>query len=168
MKDAAVAGIDTWGRAVRPVLEGWRDGIRGDLRCVASEQSSFVVRAEYLRSAAGVGAAEEGVLLVASLAHAPLPALRLAGHATLFRTASYASRLYAMESDIPGLASNTALSGSGVRLSISGEARFGSTISLRAKWSRTIHDGATSIGSGNDEVAGDTQGIATMQLDARL
>lgn len=167
-KDVAVAGIDSWGRAVRPVLPGTKHGIRGDFRCTASDQTSFALRAEYLRTAAAPGGAEDGVLLHASLAHAPLPALRLVCHATLFQTSSYASRLYAMESDIPGAAANLALSGNGARLSISSEARIGSAVSLRAKWSSTLHDGATSFGSGADAVVGDTQTVATLQLDARL
>jgi hypothetical protein len=167
-KDSPVAGRDAWGREVRPVLPCTRDLIRGDLRCAASDGSVLALRAEYLRTAAVPGGAEQGVLLHARLVHAPLPALRLVCHATLFNTSSYASRLYAMESDIPGAAANLALSGSGARLSISGEARFGSAVSLRAKWSSTLHDGATNFGSGDDAVVGDTQHVATLQLDARF
>ncbi len=83
----------------------------------------------------------------------------------VFDTDSYFSRLYEYESDLVGVYHNGALYGRGrrwyalVRWSPTG------AISLSAKYSETIQDGARSVGSGEMEISGDLDNRLSIQVD---
>jgi hypothetical protein len=168
-KDASVAAVDADGRDIRPVVARTQESVRAEVRARAAARCELRFRAEYSRTARGPFAPEEpGALLCADLRALPFPFVRVVFRAVLFRTDSYDSRVYAMEADLPGSASNAAMSGSGARFTALAELRTGAGSSLTAKWSRTVQQGATALGSGTDSVAGDAQGVLSLQLDARF
>ena len=71
-----------------------------------------------------------------------------------FETDSYLSRLYAYENDVLYSYSLPAIFDSGYRYYLVFSIELGKKLSLWAKWSQTIKAGVTSIGSGDDQIAG--------------
>jgi hypothetical protein len=63
---------------------------------------------------------------------------------------------------------NPALFGRGYRWYIVAQYRHSSHFSLSAKYSQTVKEGISSIGSGLDEIQGDTQSRVSVQVDVRL
>ena len=89
-------------------------------------------------------------------------------HIAYVRTDSYNARLYEYEDDLPGACTSTVLYGNGIRWYVLGTMQITAHVRLSIKYSGTLHDGATSIGTGADEIPGDTQRTAGVQLDWRL
>lgn len=76
---------------------------------------------------------------------------------SVFETASWDSRLYAYEPDLPMAFSIPALSGKGVRLCMTLTAKVFGKNEISIKASRIKYSGQKSIGSGYDEVEGNEQ-----------
>jgi hypothetical protein len=87
---------------------------------------------------------------------------------TFFQTVSYASRIYDYEEDLPGVFANSALYGKGTRWYLVGRYEILEMIHISAKYSETYKYGAKSIGSGNDEILGDTQGQINAQIEVNF
>jgi hypothetical protein len=86
----------------------------------------------------------------------------------MFETDSYDSRIYEYEDDLPHAFSNPPLYGRGVRWYLILRYEIFSKVSLATKYSQTIKEGVTTIGSGLDEIEGNTQSLLSMQLDVRF
>jgi hypothetical protein len=76
--------------------------------------------------------------------------------------------MYEYEDDLPRSSSDPALYGRGLRWYLIFRYTIFFKVDIGAKYSQTIKDGVTSIGSGLDEIKGNTQSLLSMQLDVRF
>jgi hypothetical protein len=86
----------------------------------------------------------------------------------VFETDSYASSIYEFEDEVPGAYSNPALYGRGMRWYFILRYQPFSKWSLAAKYAQTIKDGIKFLGTGLDEIRGDSQTVMSIQLEARF
>jgi hypothetical protein len=89
------------------------------------------------------------------------------GRVIAFDTDSYDSRVYEYESELAGTFVNPALYGKGVRLYILGRYRPGN-MEFSLKYSITVKPGAVSIGTGDNEIRGDSDGRLSAQIDVSI
>jgi hypothetical protein len=76
--------------------------------------------------------------------------------------------MYEYEDDLPRSSSNPALYGRGLRWYVILKYNVSLKVAIAAKYSQTIKDGVNFIGSGLDEIEGNTQSLLSMQLDVRF
>ncbi|MDH7514685.1 MAG: hypothetical protein QHI48_02250, partial [Bacteroidota bacterium] len=168
--DAEYAVTDGSGRVDRPLVRRISRSVRVDFRRLPSRGVGFRVRAEYRTiTNAGVPApTEDGFLLLTDIVAAPLHDFSLEGRIAVHRTDSWEARLSAFESDLPGAGSSHPLSGEGLRayVLLRWSASKWCTISSKAGW--TILDGERTLGSGDDQVRGDTVARYSLQADIKL
>jgi hypothetical protein len=117
---------------------------------------------------AGMKKSEQSLLLSQTIQCTLLRSLALRARVALFETDSYDSRMYEYEDDLPRSSSNPALYGRGLRWYLILKYNLFLKADIAAKYSRTVKDGVTSIGSGLDEIEGNTQSLLSMQLDVRF
>jgi hypothetical protein len=82
-----------------------------------------------------------------------------------FDTDDYESRIYAFESDLPGVLTNRAFAGRGSHFYLLIRARLARAVFLGAKLSSTYYDDRQAVGSGLDQTAGPQVRFASLQLD---
>ncbi|HEY4643890.1 MAG TPA: hypothetical protein VIH68_04145, partial [Bacteroidota bacterium] len=80
-------------------------------------------------------------------------------------TASYESRAYELENDVPGSFLNQAIFGRGSRWYLLVRIRILNDAALSAKYSETEREDVKSIGTGPDEIASNRQSRLNLQLD---
>ncbi|MBI5463606.1 MAG: helix-hairpin-helix domain-containing protein [Ignavibacteriales bacterium] len=111
---------------------------------------------------------ERGLLLSQAIS-ARLPfRITATARVMFFRTDSYESRVYAFESDLPGTFSNPAMFGEGIRWSLLATVRMYRGFNCSIKFSQTTMEAVRAIGSGLDQVAGDSQRTLGIQVDINL
>ena len=86
----------------------------------------------------------------------------------VFETDSYDSAIYEFEEETPGTYSNPALYGSGIRWYCVLRYQIFSKMYIAAKYAQTVKEGVRSIGTGNDEINGDSQSTMSMQVEVRF
>ncbi|MBN2273707.1 MAG: helix-hairpin-helix domain-containing protein [Bacteroidales bacterium] len=137
------------------------------LHCKVQVSKSLILRSriEFKTIRADSTGKEEGLLLYQDLVYrfSRIP-LQLSMRYALFRTDDYASRLYAYEDDVLYSYSIPALYDEGNRSYAVVRYELLKSLTLWLKWSRTcIHD-VTGLGSGPDEIKGNTKSEIKLQL----
>jgi len=94
--------------------------------------------------------------------------LTIQARLAVFETDSYDSSIYEFEDEVPGAYSNPALYGRGVRWYFILRYQIFSKTCIAAKYAQTVKDGVKSIGTGNDEISGDSQSMMSVQVEIRL
>jgi hypothetical protein len=82
-----------------------------------------------------------------------------------FDTDDYESRIYAYESDLPGVLTNRLYAGRGSSWYLLVRARVGRAVFLGAKFTSTYYDDRATVGSGLDETEGPLARTLSVQLD---
>jgi hypothetical protein len=146
--------------------------ISHDLRCYLSQRINehylFRGRVE-LRLLQRQGSREEGFLFFSELiSKAPGRRFGWSARASIFETDSYDSRIYAFESNVLYSYAIPSFSGSGSRFYFNGEYDLSKNITLWARISATIYNGATSIDVSGDPALGHVQPGWVFQVRARL
>jgi hypothetical protein len=85
-----------------------------------------------------------------------------------FDTKSYDSRIYEFEDDLPGTNYTTVLFGRGVHLYLILRYNIFSKIYVAVKYAQTIKEGVKSLGSGLDEISGNSQNSVSGQIEVRF
>jgi len=116
----------------------------------------------------GMKKSEHGILLSQTMKCTLLPSLALRARVAIFETDSYDSRMYEYEDDLPRASSNPALYGRGLRWYLILQYNIFLKVDIGLKYSQTIKDDVTSLGSGLDEIKGHTQSLLAMQVDVRF
>jgi hypothetical protein len=111
---------------------------------------------------------EDGYALSQSLRWNLSAFTTLVGRINIFETDSYESRILEMENDLPHNFENTVLYGRGLHWCLVFSLKFSFKVDLAAKYSQIIRDGVRSIGTGLDEIDGDTRTVVSIQLDAHF
>ncbi|MBC7188058.1 MAG: helix-hairpin-helix domain-containing protein [Calditrichaeota bacterium] len=83
----------------------------------------------------------------------------------LFDTDDYESRIYAYESDLPGVLTNRLFAGRGSSWYLLVRARVGRAVFLGAKFTSTYYDDRETVGSGLDETEGPLSRTLSVQID---
>ncbi len=165
--DLIITLIDN--RESRYVARRTQQNVRLEMNYSISISLNIRVRGEYVDVGYDLYAHNEhGYLFFTDVRMSPFNPLELNFRAVTYQTTSYESRIYEFENDLRGMLSNVGLYGKGVRLYLVAHYVIFEQLELSMKYSRTIQDGVKSIGSGYDEIQGDTQGKMSLQLDVRL
>jgi hypothetical protein len=168
-KPSLFDAVDAYGREIRSLQKRKQTNCRLTVDFVSSPSISISSRAEWAYvSYVDATNAGRGLLLSQSVRFKPFRKFTVYSHIGIFQTDSYDSRLYEYEHDLPGTSMNPALFGRGCRWYIVAQYRYSSHFSLSAKYSQTVKEGISSIGSGLDEIQGDTQSRVSLQIDVRL
>ncbi len=114
------------------------------------------------------GVAEDGFLIYQDLRTSIIEDLSVSLRVLGFRTDSYDSRIYEFEHDVRGVFTQPALAGVGLRWYVLARYDPFSLASVWAKFARTVYDGARTIHSGVDRIAGDTESTVTIQVDVTI
>lgn len=85
----------------------------------------------------------------------------------MFKTDSYNSRLYRYEDELPGAFTNAMLFGEGVRWYVLLQYEIGRAVQLYAKYTCSIKNGVRTLGTGLDEIQGNTLQQISMQMDVK-
>ena len=112
--------------------------------------------------------AEEGFLTFLELAHEPWK--KLSGNIRLqyFETGGYNSRIYVYESDVLYDFSIPAFYDKGIRYYINGAYTVNKRCSIWLRIAQTIYKERRSVGSGLDEIAGNSRSDITLQIKYKL
>ncbi|HEX9614583.1 MAG TPA: hypothetical protein VGA55_03725, partial [Bacteroidota bacterium] len=129
---------------------------------------TWALRTEYTRVAADPRHVEYGFLTAQELTYRPDTWLEVRWKTTLFGTESYDSRLYVHDPDVPGTVVNRAVFGRGSRSVLHIRMHPLDVLELSATYSREIKDSEDVIGSGPDELKGDSFGRYSLQADLRF
>ena len=111
---------------------------------------------------------QKGLMFFSDFRVAPFRDLALDGRFVIFQTDSYDSRIYEYENELNGVVSNQGLYGKGRRWYLMLKYKPYKFLELSAKYAETIIEGATSTGSGNDEIMGDLKNRFSLQLDIKF
>lgn len=100
---------------------------------------------------------EDGFLVFQDFLYTPVPQLKIWLRYAWFNTDGYNSRIYTFENDLLYSFSIPEFHGSGHRIYLNLKWSPGSRITVYLKSGRTIHNGASSWGSGNDVTEGNSR-----------
>jgi hypothetical protein len=169
IKPSFIDAADVYGRAIRCLQNRRQTNYRLTVDFVSTSSVNLSSRVEWMNVTYGESSpAGRGLLVSQSVRFKPFRRFAINFHAGMFQTDSYDSRIYEYERDVPGTSMNPALFGRGVRWYIVAQYHYTSHLYLSAKYSQTVKEGISSIGSGLDEIQGDTQSRVSVQVDVRL
>jgi hypothetical protein len=162
-------GIDLYGRVIQHVVSRIQENFRLMSEFISSPSIRLENRIEWLSvTYEGMQLQEKGLLFSQAIQCKLFHSLALRARIAMFSTGSYDSRVYEYEDDLPGAFSNPALYGRGARWYLMLRCEIFRKVCIAAKYSQTIKEGVTSLGSGLDEIEGNTQSLLSMQLDIRF
>jgi hypothetical protein len=160
---------DLYGRMMKQIVLRIQENYRLTSELISSSSVCLANRIEWVKvTYAGMKKSEHGLLISQTIKCILLHSLALRARVALFETESYDSKIYEYEDDLPRASFNPALYGSGLRWYLILRYNIFKEVDIGAKYSQTIKDGAKTIGSGLDEIEGDTQSKLSIQLDVRF
>ncbi len=166
---SAVDAYDLYDRMMKQIIPRIQENYRLTSDLISSTSVRLSNRIEWVKTAyAGMKNSEQGVLLSQTIKCSLFRSLGLRARIAVFETDSYDSRMYEYEDDLPRASSNPALYGRGIRWYLVLRYNIFLKVDIEAKYSQTIKDGVTSVGSGLDEIEGHTQSLLSMQLEVRF
>lgn len=161
--------LDSFDRIVQALRAREQTNYRFVIDYSSSKSVSTSSRGEWLEVCYdGIPNRERGILFSQSIQWKVWKRFSVYSHISIFHTDSYDSRLYEYENDLPGAFSSPALFGRGIRWYIVVWYQWLSHFLISAKYSQTVKEGVTSIGSGLDEIQGDTESRLSLQLDVHF
>jgi hypothetical protein len=110
---------------------------------------------------------EYGFLLSQSVQWNLLTRLQTFLQVTMYKTDSYDSRLYRYEDELPGAFTNAMLYGEGLRWYVMLRYEIENAVQLYAKYTCSVKNGVPTLGSGWDEIQGNTLQQISMQMDVK-
>jgi hypothetical protein len=160
---------DIYGRLVQRTIPRIQQNYRFTGEFISSSSLCLSSRFEWVNVYyGGFQNSEKGVLMSETMKWNVLHRLTLQARLAVFETDSYDSAIYEFEEEAPGAYSNPALYGSGVRWYCILRYQIFSKMDATVKYAQTVKEGVRSIGTGNDEISGNTQSVASMQLEVRF
>ncbi len=160
---------DLYSRMMKQIIPCIQENYRLTSELISSSSVHLSNRIEWAKvTYAGMKKSEHGLLLSQTIQSTLFHSLALRARVAIFETDSYDSRMYEYEDDLPCASSNPALYGRGLRWYLILQYNIFLKSDIGVKYSQTIKDGVTSVGSGLDEIEGNTQSLLTMQLDVRF
>ncbi len=115
-----------------------------------------------------VGAKEKGILIFQEIKISPIPSFNLIGRIAFFKTDSFSSAIYEYESGIPGVLSNFALYGEGMRWYLVAKYALVHQVELSFKYSETYKPNEKTLGTGYSMINGNLDNSVLLQIDVEL
>jgi hypothetical protein len=112
--------------------------------------------------------AEYGMLMSQAMKWHICSPLTIQVRLAVFETDSYDSSIYEFEDEVPGAYSNPALYGRGMRWYFILRYQLFSKMYIAAKYAQTMKEGVKSMGTGLDEISGDSQSVLSVQVEVRF
>ncbi|HLR24621.1 MAG TPA: hypothetical protein VK112_02055, partial [Fodinibius sp.] len=156
--------LDELGRSRRKLGEERRSGIRANVEYWVNSTIRLRTRAEWIRSRQAGQEAESGYLLYQDLRLLLFDNLKVDARITVFDTDSYASRVYQFENDLLYVFGSQVLFDRGQRMYLLINYEPFSFIEFWAKAGLTKYEDQQLIGSGLNEIEGDTRSEFGLQL----
>ena len=154
------------GLPTRMILEQSRREFRITWKLDVGSKLAVRSRLELIRFAPGkVSSVDAGLLVFHEIKFRLTERLTTEARYMFFDTASYESRAYELENDVPGSFLNQAIFGRGSRWYLLVRIRILNDAALSAKYSETEREDVKSIGTGPDEIASNRQSRLNLQLD---
>lgn len=139
--------------------------LRAEISFIASKELRFRTRYEVKNYFIKSNLNEFGYTTYQDIRYASSQKIAIYGRIIFFETESYNSRIYEYENDLPGIMSNMALYGSGVRWYLAFSYRPYNFISIGLKYSETYKPKEIKISSGNSEIDGNLDNKISIQID---
>ncbi|HLR30929.1 MAG TPA: helix-hairpin-helix domain-containing protein, partial [Fodinibius sp.] len=155
---------DELGRLVRKLGDNRRSSFRVHMEYWANDNVRLRTRAEWARVREAGGEAETGFLLYQDLRLLLHPNLTLDARISIFDTESYASRLYQFENDLLYVFASKPLYDRGQRMYLLVNYEPVSFVEAWAKAGITVYEDRRVIGSGLNEIRGDTRSEIGFQV----
>jgi hypothetical protein len=160
---------DVYGRLVHRTIPRIQQNYKFTGEFISSSSLRLSSRFEWVNvHYSGFQNSEKGMLMSETMKWNVLYHLTMQTRLAVFETDSYDSAIYEFEEEAPGAYSNPALYGSGVRWYCILRYQIFSKMYVAAKYAQTVKEGVRSIGTGNDEISGDTHSLVSMQLEVRF
>lgn len=114
------------------------------------------------------GVKEKGIMVFQEIKIIPISSLTINGRFTVFKTDSFNSAIYEYESGIPGVLSNSALYGEGMRWYLTTKYKIVSTVDLSLKYSETYKPHEKTLGTGYATINGNVDNAIILQIDVDI
>ncbi len=115
-----------------------------------------------------VGVKEKGILIFQEIKASPIPSFNFIGRISFFKTDSFNSAIYEYESGIPGVLSNYALYGEGMRWYLVLKYTLVRQVELSFKYSETYKPNEKTLGTGYSLINGNLDNSVLFQIDVEL
>ncbi len=160
---------DLYGRLVQQTFSRVQQNYRLTSEFTSSQSLRLSSRIEWITvQYNGLKAEEEGMLMSQEIRwNLSLP-LTIQARLAVFDTYSYDSSIYEFEDDLPGVYSNPALYGRGMRWYFILRYQIFSKMYIAAKYAQTVMENVKSIGTGNDEINGNSQSFVNMEVEVQF
>jgi hypothetical protein len=166
---STIQGSDAFGRSIQQVVPRIQKNYRVNGEYTSSESWRVSSRIEWLTVDYGkVQTSGKGLLLAQAIKWNIWHSFVLQARLAIFDSDSYDSAVYEIEDDVPGAFSNPALFGRGIRWYIIFRCQPFPSVNISVKYSQTVKDGVKSLGSGLDEIKGNTQSMVNIQTEVRF
>jgi len=166
---SAVDVNDAYGRTMEQVIPRIQENYRLTSQLILSSSVRLVNRIEWVKVMyTGLIKSEQGLLISQTIKCKLLHSFALRARIAVFDTDSYDSKIYEYEDDLTRTSFNPALFGRGLRWYLTCRCDIFKDVDIAAKYSQTIKDGVKSIGSGLDEIEGNTQTLLSLHLYVRF
>jgi DNA uptake protein ComE-like DNA-binding protein len=160
---------DIFGRIIQCIATRVQENYRFTSEFESSPCIRLVSRIEWTNiNYSGMKKAEQGFLLSQSIRWTSSYSLTLQTRLAAFQTDSYDSRIYEFEDDLPYVFSNPAHFDRGLRWFFALKYKLFLHVTVSAKYSQLIKEGAISLGTNLDEIKGDSQSNVSIQIDVRF
>lgn len=155
--------------AVRCLSPATRRTLRFQLDYQHSRHLDARIRGEMVHAASSTSGTarreiSRGILIYEELKIRPTDALQIVGRIALFSADQHPARIYVYESDLMYAFSSPSFTGRGRRAYALVRWKSKRGITFEGKWSRTILEDVTSIGTGRDEIDGNQTTEIRMQI----
>lgn len=159
---------DYFGRTIQQTSSRVQNNYKLTTNISALHASHLTTRLECVHvEEQGARVDEYGYLFSQSVQWKILTRLHTSVQVTMFKTDSYNSRLYRYEDELPGAFTNAMLFGEGVRWYVLLQYEIGRAVQLYAKYTCSIKNGVRTLGTGLDEIQGNTLQQISMQMDVK-
>jgi hypothetical protein len=160
--------VDEFGRTIQQTSSRVQHNYKLTTNINALHASQLSTRIECVRvEESGTHVDEYGFFLSQSVQWKMLKRLQTYLQVTMYKTDSYNSRLYRYEDELPGAFTNALLFGEGVRWYVLLQYEMGNTVQLYAKYTCSVKNGVHTLGTGWDEIQGNTLQQISMQMDVK-
>jgi hypothetical protein len=161
--------FDLYGRTIKLIIPRLQESYRFTSEFVSSPSVRLSNRLELIKiNYNGMKKAEQGFLMYQSMKWNLSQFLFLHARLAIFDTDSYDSRIYEFEEDLLGTYSNPALYGRGLRWYFILRHQISSKMYVSAKVAQTFKEGVKYIGTGLDEILGNSQSNVGIQIEVRF
>lgn len=158
--------IDIKSAQAKQLFERQKYQLRGEFTYKVSKFLSMKNRLEYaVSNLKKPQLLDDGFLLFTDLKYDPSDKIQTAARFIFFKTDNYNSAIYEYENDLTGVMTNLALYGEGIRWYFVIKYNLISFLKVSLKYSETIRNNVTSIGTGNAEIQGALDNKISLQID---